>query len=290
MVAKLIDGKKIAASMRQKMKERVAELVNKGTTPGLAVILVGENPASMSYVKGKIRDCKEVGIHSELIRLPETVSEEELLQEIDKLNHNSSIHGLLVQLPLPGQISEDKVIQKISPEKDVDGFHPINLGKMMTNQQCFVPCTPAGIIEMLHACNVRIAGKHVTIVGRSHIVGKPASQLFLNHDATVTICHSRTTPLAEYTKQADILVVAVGHAGLIGAEDIKQGAIVIDVGMNRNAEGKLVGDVEFPEVREKASFITPVPGGVGPMTRVMLLENTLKAATWSLQDGKPNAS
>ncbi|MFT8317435.1 MAG: bifunctional methylenetetrahydrofolate dehydrogenase/methenyltetrahydrofolate cyclohydrolase FolD [Sporolactobacillus sp.] len=290
MVAKLIDGKKIAAAMRQKMKERVAEFVNKGTTPGLAVILVGENPASMSYVKGKICDCKEVGIHSELIRLPETVSEEELLQEIDKLNHNSSIHGLLVQLPLPEQISEDKVIQEISPEKDVDGFHPINLGRMMTNQQCFVPCTPAGIIEMLHACNVRIAGKHVTIVGRSHIVGKPASQLFLNHDATVTICHSRTTPLAEYTKQADILVVAVGHAGLIGAEDIKQGAIVIDVGMNRNAEGKLVGDVEFPEVREKASFITPVPGGVGPMTRVMLLENTLKAATWSLQDGKPNAS
>ncbi|MFT8392167.1 MAG: bifunctional 5,10-methylene-tetrahydrofolate dehydrogenase/5,10-methylene-tetrahydrofolate cyclohydrolase, partial [Sporolactobacillus sp.] len=184
----------------------------------------------------------------------------------------------LVQLPLPPQISEDKVIEAIAPEKDVDGFHPINLGKMMIGQPCFEPCTPAGIIEMLHACKIRIAGKHVTIVGRSHIVGKPASQLFLNHDATVTICHSRTTPLAEYTKEADILIVAVGHAGLIGAEDIKHGAIVVDVGMNRNAEGKLVGDVEFHEVAEKASFITPVPGGVGPMTRVMLLQNTLKAA------------
>lgn len=278
MPAKLIDGKQIAADKRQQIKVKVQELAEKGLVPGLAVILVGENPASQSYVKGKIRDCKEVGIHSELIRLPETVTEEELLAEVVRLNRAPSIHGILVQLPLPKQISEDKVIETIAPEKDVDGFHPVNLGKMMIGQDCFEPCTPAGIIEMLHACKIRIAGKHVIIVGRSHIVGKPASQLFLNHDATVTICHSRTTPLAEYTKQADILVVAVGHAGLIGAEDIKPGAIVVDVGMNRNADGKLVGDVEFPEVSQKASFITPVPGGVGPMTRVMLLENTVKAA------------
>lgn len=284
MPAKLIDGKQIAADKRQQIKVKVQELAEKGLVPGLAVILVGENPASQSYVKGKIRDCKEVGIHSELIRLPETVTEEELLTAVVRLNRAPSIHGILVQLPLPKQISEDKVIETIAPEKDVDGFHPVNLGKMMVGQDCFEPCTPAGIIEMLHACKIRIAGKHVIIVGRSHIVGKPASQLFLNHDATVTICHSRTTPLAEYTKQADILVVAVGHAGLIGAEDIKPGAIVVDVGMNRNADGKLVGDVEFPEVSQKASFITPVPGGVGPMTRVMLLENTVKAALAS--DGR----
>lgn len=284
MPAKLINGKQIAADKRQQIKVKVQELAEKGLVPGLAVILVGENPASQSYVKGKIRDCKEVGIHSELIRLPENVTEEELLAEVVRLNRAPSIHGILVQLPLPKQISEDKVIETIAPEKDVDGFHPVNLGKMMIGQDCFEPCTPAGIIEMLHACKIRIAGKHVIIVGRSHIVGKPASQLFLNHDATVTICHSRTTPLAEYTKQADILVVAVGHAGLIGAEDIKPGAIVVDVGMNRNADGKLVGDVEFPEVSQKASFITPVPGGVGPMTRVMLLENTVKAALAS--DGR----
>lgn len=278
MTAQLIDGKGIAGAKRLAMKATVEKLKTEGMVPGLAVILVGENPASQSYVKGKIRDCKEVGIYSELVRFPESVSEAELLDEIRKLNEKDSIHGILVQLPLPKQISERKVIQTISPAKDVDGFHPISLGKMMTGQDSFVPCTPAGIIEMLQAVNVQIAGKHVVIVGRSNIVGKPASLLFLNHNATVTICHSKTTPLAQYTKQADVLVVAVGHAGLIGAEDIKPGAVVIDVGMNRNAAGRLVGDVEFEEAKEKASFITPVPGGVGPMTRVMLLENTLKAA------------
>lgn len=278
MTAKRIDGKAIAAEKRQKMKSRVALLSQKGLVPGLAVVLVGENPASRSYVKGKMRDCKEVGIYSELIHLPETVSEAELLKQIDRLNADSKVHGILVQLPLPEQISEERVIDAISPDKDVDGFHPVNLGKMMTGEDCFVPCTPAGIIEMLRADHIGIAGKHAVIVGRSHIVGKPASQLFLNHNATVTICHSKTTPLAEYTKQADILVVAVGRAGLIGAEDIKPGAVVIDVGMNRNDEGKLVGDVDFKGVSQVAGFITPVPGGVGPMTRVMLLENTLKAA------------
>lgn len=278
MTAKLIDGKAIAAAKRLNMKTRVSQLRSEGLLPGLAVVLVGENPASKSYVKGKIRDCEEVGIHSELIRLPESVSEKELLDKISLLNQRDEIHGILVQLPLPKQISEEKVIQAISPEKDVDGFHPVNLGRMMTNQDCFVPCTPAGIMEMLKAINVSVTGKHAVIVGRSHIVGKPASQLFLNHNATVTICHSKTNPLSNYTKQADILVVAVGHSDLIHAEDIKPGAVVIDVGMNRNSEGKLVGDVAFDEVCQKAGFITPVPGGVGPMTRVMLLENTLKAA------------
>ncbi|RYM06015.1 bifunctional methylenetetrahydrofolate dehydrogenase/methenyltetrahydrofolate cyclohydrolase FolD [Sporolactobacillus sp. THM7-7] len=287
--AQLIDGKAIAKAKRTEMKTVVAQMKAEGTVPGLAVVLVGENPASMSYVKGKIRDCKEVGIYSELIRFPVSVSEPELLEKIGELNERDDIHGILVQLPLPKQISERKVIQTISPEKDVDGFHPISLGRLMTKQDGFVPCTPAGIMDMLKAVHVSIAGKHVVIVGRSNIVGKPASQLFLNHDATVTICHSRTTPLAHYTKQADILVVAVGRAGLIGAEDIKPGAVVIDVGMNRNKNGKLVGDVEFEEVGEKASFITPVPGGVGPMTRVMLLENTIKAAKIRNRGRKINA-
>ncbi|WP_100489662.1 bifunctional methylenetetrahydrofolate dehydrogenase/methenyltetrahydrofolate cyclohydrolase FolD [Sporolactobacillus pectinivorans] len=284
MTARLIDGKAIAAAKRLTMKTRVSRLKSEGVVPGLAVVLVGANPASMSYVKGKIRDCKEVGIYSELIRLPESVPEKELLEKINVLNVRDEIHGILVQLPLPDQISEQKVIQAINPDKDVDGFHPVNLGKMMTNQECFVPCTPAGIIEMLKAVNISIAGKHAVIVGRSHIVGKPASQLFLNYNATVTICHSKTTPLSDYTRQADILVVAVGRAGLIGAEDVKTGAVVIDVGMNRNGKGKLVGDVVFKETSEKAGFITPVPGGVGPMTRVMLLENTLKAAERKVRD------
>ncbi|MDD9149302.1 bifunctional methylenetetrahydrofolate dehydrogenase/methenyltetrahydrofolate cyclohydrolase FolD [Sporolactobacillus sp. CQH2019] len=284
MTAQLINGKEIARAKRLAMKAAVGKMKSEGAVPGLAVVLVGENPASQSYVKGKIRDCKEVGIYSELIHFPESVSEKALLDKIRELNEKASVHGILVQLPLPKQISEQKVIQTISPAKDVDGFHPINLGRMMTGQSSFVPCTPAGIIEMLHAVNVQIAGKHVVIVGRSNIVGKPAALLFLNNNATVTLCHSKTTPLSQYTKQADVLVVAVGHAGLIGAEDIKPGAIVIDVGMNRNADGKLAGDVEFEEVREKASFITPVPGGVGPMTRVMLLENTLKAANHFIKE------
>ncbi|MFT8871096.1 MAG: tetrahydrofolate dehydrogenase/cyclohydrolase catalytic domain-containing protein [Sporolactobacillus sp.] len=279
MLAQLINGKQIAADMRVQIKARVSALKERGLVPGLAVILVGNNVASASYVKGKIRDCQETGIFSELIRLPETVSESELLQAIAELNHRSDIHGLLVQLPLPRHISEERVILAIAPEKDVDGFHPENLGKLMIGQRGFVPCTPAGIIEMLHVCNIEIAGKHVVIVGRSRIVGRPASQLFLNYDATVTVCHSKTARLGEYTRKADILVAAAGHIGLIGAEDIKPGAVVIDVGMNRTEHGHLTGDVAFSSVCEKAGFLTPVPGGVGPMTRVMLLENTLLAAT-----------
>lgn len=278
MTAQLIDGKSIAAGMRREMKTRLAQLKERGVVPGLAVILVGEDAASQSYVKGKIKDCREVGIYSELIRFPVTVTENELLGKISELNHRSEIHGILVQLPLPKQISEQRVILAIDPDKDVDGFHPVNVGRLVTKQDGFVSCTPAGIIELLRAVNVSIAGKHVVIVGRSNIVGKPAALLFLNHDATVTVCHSKTTSLAFYTKQADILVVAAGRAGLIGAAEIKPGAAVIDVGMNRNSAGKLVGDVLFQEAREIADFITPVPGGVGPMTRVMLLKNTLKAA------------
>ncbi|MCO7126591.1 bifunctional methylenetetrahydrofolate dehydrogenase/methenyltetrahydrofolate cyclohydrolase FolD [Sporolactobacillus shoreicorticis] len=278
MGAQRIDGKLIAAEKKQAMKSQIESMKQQGYVPGLAVILVGEDPASMSYVKGKIRDCKEVGIYSELIRFSETVTEKQVLDEIGKLNENDEIHGLLVQLPLPDHISEQKVIQTISPEKDVDGFHPINVGRLVTKQEGFVSCTPAGIIEMLKAINVPISGKHVVIVGRSNIVGKPAAMLFLNHDATVTVCHSKTESLSEYTKQADILVAAAGREALIHANDIKPGAVVIDVGMNRSGSGKLVGDVVFDEVKEKASYITPVPGGVGPMTRVMLLENTLIAA------------
>lgn len=284
MTAQLISGKAIAKAKKEEMKTVVDHLKKQGIHPGLAVILVGENPASMSYVKGKIKDCGEVGIHSELVRFPDTISEPELLEAIRKLNESKTIHGVLVQLPLPKHISDRKVIETIAPEKDVDGFHPISLGKMLTNQETFVPCTPAGIVEMLKAIDCPVAGKHVVIVGRSNIVGKPAGQLFLNLDATVTTCHSKTKNLSQYTKQADILIVAVGRAGLIGAEDVKEGAVVIDVGMNRNAQGKLVGDVKFDEVKEKAGFITPVPGGVGPMTRTMLLENTIKAAKWLEQN------
>jgi len=278
MGAQRIDGKLIATKKRQAMKSQIESMKQQGYVPGLAVILVGEDPASISYVKGKIRDCKEVGIYSELIQFDVTVSEKQVLEQIEILNANDKIHGLLVQLPLPDHISEQKVIQAISPEKDVDGFHPINVGRLVTKQEGLVSCTPAGIIEMLKAIDVPISGKHVVIVGRSNIVGKPAALLFLNLDATVTVCHSKTKPLSKYTKQADILVAAAGSEALIHANDIKPGAIVIDVGMNRSASGRLVGDVAFEEVKEKADYITPVPGGVGPMTRVMLLENTLIAA------------
>lgn len=278
MTAKLINGKEIAKQKRIDLKSKVEELKKEGKIPGLAVLLIGENPASMSYVKGKIKDCEEVGIYSELKRYPDHILEDELLKEIEACNQDESIHGILVQLPLPIHISDQKVIETISPEKDVDGFHPINLGKMLTGQKTFLPCTPYGIVELLHTLEIPIKGKHVVIVGRSNLVGKPAGQLLLNEDATVTYCHSRTKDLNVITKQADILVVAVGKAELIGADAVKEGAVIIDVGVNRNEYGKLVGDVAFDEVKEKAGYITPVPGGVGPMTRLMLLVNTLQAA------------
>ncbi|HEX6922644.1 MAG TPA: bifunctional methylenetetrahydrofolate dehydrogenase/methenyltetrahydrofolate cyclohydrolase FolD [Bacillales bacterium] len=279
MTAEIISGKDLAASKREQLKQQCVQLTEEqGIVPGLAVVLVGENPASQTYVRGKQRDCEKVGIHSVLKELPETVTEEELLAEIDRLNNEKEIDGILVQLPLPDHISEHKVIDRISPEKDVDGFHPISVGKMMIGEDAFLPCTPFGILEMVKSKNIEIDGKHVVVVGRSNIVGKPVGQLFLKEHATVTYCHSHTENLQEVVKQADILIAAVGRAKMIGADFVKEGAVVIDVGMNRDENGKLCGDVAFDEVKEIASYITPVPGGVGPMTRTMLLVNTIKSA------------
>lgn len=278
MVAKLIDGKELAKKKRKQVSEEVAKLKENGITPGLAVILVGDNQASKTYVRNKQKACQETGMHSVLIDYPETITEQTLIAKIKELNADTSIHGILVQLPLPAHIREEPIIEAISPEKDVDGFHPINIGRMMTGQDAFLPCTPFGVMEMIREIDVDITGKHVVVVGRSNIVGKPAGQLFLNEDATVTYCHSKTKNLKHHTLQADILIAAVGKVDLITKEHVKDGAIVIDVGMNRNTEGKLCGDVSFDEVKEKASYITPVPGGVGPMTITMLLFNTLKSA------------
>jgi methylenetetrahydrofolate dehydrogenase (NADP+)/methenyltetrahydrofolate cyclohydrolase len=278
MTAEIINGKELAAQKREQLKRQCEQLKEKGIIPGLAVILVGENPASQTYVKGKQADCEKVGIRSVLKELPETVSEEDLLAEIDRLNRDDEIDGILVQLPLPVHISEQKVIDRISPEKDVDGFHPISVGKMMIGEDTFLPCTPSGILEMVKSKGIEIDGKHVVVVGRSNIVGKPVGQLFLREHATVSYCHSHTKDLKEMTKQADILIAAIGRAKMIGADAVKEGAIVIDVGMNRDENGKLCGDVAFDEVKEIASYITPVPGGVGPMTRTMLLVNTIRSA------------
>ncbi|MFC4078219.1 bifunctional methylenetetrahydrofolate dehydrogenase/methenyltetrahydrofolate cyclohydrolase FolD [Salinithrix halophila] len=274
----MLDGKAIAAQIKNEMKQQAGDLAQGGVRPGLAVVLVGNNPASEAYVRGKVRDCEEVGIYSELIRLPEEISEEELLAEVERLNGNPAIHGLLVQLPLPDHISSDRVIAAIRPEKDVDSFHPLNVGRLATGLPSLLPCTPHGIIEMLKRTGISLAGKHAVVVGRSNIVGKPVSLLLQKENATVTMCHSRTRDLASHTRQADILIAAVGRLHLIKAEHVKPGAIVIDVGMNRNEEGKLTGDVDFESVCPLTSYITPVPGGVGPMTRAMLLVNTCKAA------------
>jgi methylenetetrahydrofolate dehydrogenase (NADP+) / methenyltetrahydrofolate cyclohydrolase len=277
--AEIISGKEVAATKRTSLTEEVRVLQEtEGITPGLTVILVGDHPASRSYVTGKYKACQEIGVHSEIIELEESVSESVLLAEIERLNEDDTVHGILVQLPLPNHIDEQKVITAISPEKDVDGFHPINIGKMMTNQETFLPCTPFGIVEMVKSKGIEIRGKHVVVIGRSNIVGKPVGQLFLNEDATVTYCHSRTVNIQQLTLQADILIVAVGRANFISGKDIKEGAVVIDVGVNRLPTGKLCGDVVFEEALEKASYVTPVPGGVGPMTITMLLHNTVQAA------------
>ncbi|GEK59352.1 bifunctional methylenetetrahydrofolate dehydrogenase/methenyltetrahydrofolate cyclohydrolase [Marinococcus halophilus] len=278
MSAQLISGKEVAASLREEIKKEVASWNNGEQIPGLAVVLVGDNPASRSYVKGKQKASKEVGIHSELKELPESVTEEELLQIVREYNDNEEIHGILVQLPLPDHISDKKVIETISPDKDVDGFHPINIGRMMTGQEAFLPCTPYGIIKMLEYVGAPIEGKHAVVLGRSNIVGKPMGQLLLNKNATVTYCHSRTKDLESYMQSADILIAAIGKQEFVKGKDIKPGAVVIDVGMNRKDDGKLCGDVDFEEVSEKASYLTPVPGGVGPMTITMLLYNTLQSA------------
>ncbi|MDT9024814.1 bifunctional methylenetetrahydrofolate dehydrogenase/methenyltetrahydrofolate cyclohydrolase FolD [Rossellomorea yichunensis] len=282
MSASIIDGKLIAGHYREQLISKIEELKVKDVTPGLAVILVGDNHASHSYVKMKRKACSNLGIHSELYQYESSLTQDELLNKIEELNEQSHIHGILVQLPLPEHINPITVIETISPSKDVDGFHPVSIGKMVTNQDTFYSCTPLGIMKMLEYENISVEGKHVVILGRSNIVGKPAGHLFLNRNATVTYCHSKTKNMSFYTKQADIIVSAVGKANLIGAEDIKPGAVVIDVGMNRDENGALCGDVNFSEVKEKAGKITPVPGGVGPMTITMLLYNTVKSAEWAL--------
>lgn len=278
MVAEIINGKDLAKQLREEMKEEVKQLTKQGITAHLSVILIGDDPASHSYVNGKEKASTEVGISSEIIRMDTTISEEQLVTKINELNNDDSVHGILVQLPIPDHINEQRVIESIDPKKDVDGFHPINIGRMMVGQDAFLPCTPYGIMTMLQSKKIQVEGKHVVVIGRSNIVGKPMGQLLLNNNATVTYCHSRTKDLKSYTKQADILIVAVGKEHVIDASFIKDDAVVIDVGVNRTAEGRLTGDVDFDHVKEKASFITPVPKGVGPMTITMLLKNTIKAA------------
>jgi|SRR5699024_7505660 len=278
MTAQIIDGKELAHKLRSEMAEEVAQLKEKGITPHLTVIIIGDDPASKSYVNGKKKASGQTGISSDIIEMPSSVSERELLEKIDMLNNEDHVHGILVQLPLPDHINEQHIIEAISPHKDVDGFHPISIGKMMTGDDTFFPCTPYGILTMLHSYGIQIEGKHAVVIGRSNIVGKPVGQLLLNEHATVTYCHSRTKEMTNYTKNADILVVAIGKPDVIRAEHIKKGSVIIDVGINRMDDGKLSGDVDFASAAEKASHITPVPKGVGPMTITMLLQNTIKAA------------
>ncbi|TWT08168.1 bifunctional methylenetetrahydrofolate dehydrogenase/methenyltetrahydrofolate cyclohydrolase FolD [Planococcus sp. CPCC 101016] len=286
MTAKLIDGKAVSQKIKVQVKERVEKLAQQGIVPGLAVVLVGENSASLTYVKNKKKTCEALGMRSDLHQFPDTLTEQELLGKIDELNNDPAIHGILVQLPLPGQIDEFKVISAISPEKDVDGFHPISVGNMMIGKDAFLPCTPHGIMELLSHYGIDPAGKHAVVVGRSNIVGKPIGQLLLQKDATVTYCHSKTKDLSSFTAQADILIAAIGRAKFIDHTFIKPGAVIIDVGMNRDENGKLCGDVDFQDVQETAGFVTPVPGGVGPMTIAMLMGNTLESAEKGLSKTK----
>lgn len=278
MSSAIINGKEIGQEIRNSVAERVTRLKEQGLTPGLAVVLVGDNQASATYVRNKQKSCEAIGMFSELIKLPEETTQEALLAQIELLNKREDIHGILVQLPLPKHIDEDTVIATIAVEKDVDGFSPVSVGKMMLGQETFLPCTPFGVMKLLEYSGIEIAGKHAVIVGRSHIVGKPMGQLLLQKDATVTYTHSKTPDLPSFTKQADILIAAVGRANFITKEHVKEGAVVIDVGINRDENNKLCGDVNFNEVDGIASHITPVPGGVGPMTITMLLFNTVQAA------------
>ncbi|QPQ30245.1 bifunctional methylenetetrahydrofolate dehydrogenase/methenyltetrahydrofolate cyclohydrolase FolD [Lysinibacillus sp. JNUCC 51] len=278
MSSAIINGKEIGQEIRNSVAERVTRLKEQGLTPGLAVVLVGDNQASATYVRNKQKSCEAIGMFSELIKLPEETTQDALLAQIELLNNREDIHGILVQLPLPKHIDEDTVIATIAVEKDVDGFSPVSVGKMMLGQETFLPCTPFGVMKLLEYSGIEIAGKHAVIVGRSHIVGKPMGQLLLQKDATVTYTHSKTPNLPSFTKQADILIAAVGRANFITKEHVKEGAVVIDVGINRDENNKLCGDVNFSEVDGIASHITPVPGGVGPMTITMLLFNTVQAA------------
>lgn len=279
MSAKIIDGKAVAARICEELKAKVAGLTAAGKQPGLAVVIVGDNPASRVYVNSKKKKCAELGIYSEEHALAETAAEAELLGLVDRLNNDPKIDGILVQLPLPGHLNEQLILDRISPDKDVDGFHPVSVGKMLIGLPGFLPCTPAGVMELIKETGVSVAGKECVVVGRSNIVGKPQAVLLLREHGTVTVCHSRTRDLGEVCRRADILVVAVGKAEMITGEMVKPGAVVIDVGMNRNAAGKLVGDVQFDTAAQVAGWITPVPGGVGPMTIAMLMRNTVESAT-----------
>lgn len=283
---KRIDAKRLAAETKQQVATEVAQLRNKGIIPKLTVFLVGEDPASMVYVGGKAKDCAQCGIASEVVPLPDTTTEEELLAMIRRCNDDPSVSGILVQLPLPVQIREQSVLETIAPEKDVDGFSPINIGRMMVGEDCFLPCTPAGCIELLKATGQPISGKHAVIVGRSNIVGKPMALLLLRENATITICHTKTEDLAAKCKDAEILVAAIGQDRFFTKEMVRPGAVVIDVGINRGEDGKLHGDVDEASLEELEGYISPVPGGVGLMTRAMLMVNTLRAA--KLQNGLPH--
>lgn len=278
MAAQKIDGKVLAAQVKAQVAAQVAQLKEQGIQPCLAVIQVGDNPASTAYVNGKERDCGECGIKSLVLRLPGNTSQTQLLDTMARLAKDPAVHGLLVQLPLPDHISEQAVIAAIPPEKDVDGFTPVNVGNMTIGKPCFLPCTPAGCIRMIRSTGISMAGKQAVVIGRSNIVGKPAALLLLRENATVTICHSKTRNLAEICREADILVAAIGKEGFVTGDMIKPGAVVIDVGINRGADGKLHGDVDYAAAMEKAAFVTPVPGGVGLMTRAMLMVNTVQAA------------
>lgn len=270
----LIDGKAVSLAVKERVRD---EIGSKGLKIGLAVVIVGNNQASRVYVNNKKKACEFCGITSYEYALPEETTEEQLLELVETLNGDKNVNGILVQLPLPKQIDENKIIEHISPEKDVDAFHAVNVGKIMIGDYAFLPCTPAGVMELIHSTGTEVSGKECVVIGRSNIVGKPMAMLLLHENGTVTVCHSKTKNLAEVCRRADILVAAVGKAGFVTADMVKDGAVVIDVGMNRNAEGKLCGDVDFDSVAPKCSYITPVPGGVGPMTIAMLMENTLRA-------------
>ena len=285
MTARILEGKAFAEKLRAEAREKVLTLRDCGVTPGLAVIIVGEDPASKVYVRNKHRSCEELGIYSEVIELPASAAKEDLIAKIDALNADARIHGILVQLPLPKQIAaaEAEILDRIDPAKDVDGFHPVNVGRLLTGQRALVPCTPFGCIRMLQLAGIRIDGAHAVVIGRSNIVGKPMANLLLKENATVTICHSHTKDLAAIARQADILIAAIGKPGFVTADMVKPGAVVIDVGINRIAPKKLVGDVDFEAVKEVAGAITPVPGGVGLLTIAMLMQNTVAAAEMQLQ-------
>lgn len=274
----LLNGKELAQKLQQEMTQEVTELKEKGLQPGLAVILVGEDPASQVYVRNKERAANNIGMYSVVYRLPETTSEADLIAKIEELNHDDKVHGILVQLPLPKHINEDLVLDTIDPAKDVDGFHPMNLGNLFAGKPTMIPCTPAGIMELIKLSGLDLAGKNAVIIGRSNIVGKPMAHLLLQANATVTICHSKTKDLPKVAKQADVLVVAIGRANFVTTDFVKEGAVVIDVGINRDENNKLTGDVKFDEVAPLTSYITPVPGGVGPMTITMLMRQTIDAA------------